>query len=42
MQETGDTLLTNVSQDCCQELEVFGVSEIEEGPWAQEDDSYDL
>ena len=41
MQERGDTSLT-VSQDCCQELEVFGVSEIEEGPWAQEDDSYDL
>lgn len=39
---TGNTSLTNVSEDCCKELEVFGVSEVEEGPWAQKDNSYGL
>ena len=42
MQETGDTTLTNVSQDCSEELEVFGASDVEKGPGAQDDDSYGL
>ena len=33
-----ETSLTNVPQDCCEELEVLGTSEVEKGPWAQEDD----